>query len=266
MERLATLTSEASFIHPNQRYSRRDYIAAAFLIFLLALFHAAVAFGVVNANLEVNDVRLDTYVYKAAVLYAITFVGFLLLYPVFVMIFVRPKRLTSYLINGLRWYLFSKERWLFSYPVLIIIPLEFSIYTSFKMEIPNLISFWLDEPLFRLDRVIFLGNDPWWVFQQIIGNPNITRAIDFLCHPVWMAILLFSLLFHALGRHSLETRLRFFLSYIAVWALVGNALATLLSSAGPCYFTQVTGDESPYAGLMAYLYSIKTNGLVLNAV
>lgn len=33
-------------------------------------------------------------------------------------------------------------------------------------------------------------------------------------------------------------------------------MATWLSSAGPCYYTTVTNSDSPYQGLMAYLYDV----------
>lgn len=190
----------------------------------------------------------------------------LIIYAVYVMIFVRPRRLSSYLINGYRWYLFSKERVLFSYPVLAIISLEFSIYTFFKHNIPNVNPFWCDVALQKVDEMIFLGNDPWRVFQDLIGKPEITFFIDFLYHPVWLFLLFIFFLYHAYGAHPLKIRVRYFLSCIFVWAGLGNVLAIALSSAGPCYFTRVTGQTSPYAELMVYLHSIKVNGVALGSV
>ncbi|MCG8345816.1 MAG: phosphatase PAP2 family protein [Chlorobiales bacterium] len=266
MKRSLTFINDVSFIKPNQYCSGRDYISATLSILLLALLHAVIVYAVVEMNLDTHKIRIDKYVYQAYLIYSATLVGFLFFYPIFVMVIVRPRRLVSYVIHGCRWHLFSKERLLFSYPVLAIIPLDKSIYSSFKTEISNLNSFWLDAPLYKLDRVIFLGNDPWRTFQQIIGDPNITCVIDFLYHPIWMSLVTITILFHALGRHSLEIRLRFFLSYIIVWAGLGSALATVLSSAGPCYFSQVTGQTSPYAELFGYLYSVKADGFALNAV
>lgn len=266
MKGLRTFTREASFIKPNQAHSGRHYISATLLLLLLALLHAAIVYAVAEISLDTHKVRVDKHIYNVFWIYGVTLAGFLLVYPVFVMGFVRPKRLVSYLKDGYRWHLFSKERVLFSYPVLAIIPLDNSIFSSFKTEIPNLNPFWLDGPLYRLDRAMFLGYDPWQAFQHIIGDPDITRALDFLYHPVWLSLLVIIVLFHALGRHSLEIRLRFFLSFIIVWAVLGSLLATLLSSAGPCYFTQVTGQPTPYAELMGYLHSIKEDGVALNAV
>lgn len=261
-----TITKEASFIKPNRGYSTRHYISAILLLLLLALLYAAIVYAVAEIRPGTHKVRADKYMYSVFWIYGVTLAFFLLVYPVFVMTFVRPRKLVGYLRDGYRWHLFSKERVLFSYPVLVVIPLVQSIFSSFKTEIPNLNAFWFDEPLYRLDRAMFLGNDPWRALQHIIGDPAVTRAIDFLYHPVWLSLLVITVLFHALGRHSLEIRLRFFLTYIIVWAILGSALATLLSSAGPCYFTRITGQPSPYADLMGYLYSVKADGVALSAV
>jgi hypothetical protein len=52
-------------------------------------------------------------------------------------------------------------------------------------------------------------------------------------------------------------RLRFFLSLAGCWILIGNILAALLASAGPCYFTQATGSViDPYIPLFDYLRSV----------
>jgi hypothetical protein len=261
-----TFTREAFFIKPNKNYSSKQYILGASIVLLMALLHAAVVYAVVEMSLHTYKIRFDQYLSYAVIIYGFALIGFIFSYPVYVMSLVRPRKLVSYLIDGYRWHLFSKERLLFSYPILIIIPLDFSIFTFFKNQIPSLNAFWLDSLLCKLDRAIFLGHDPWRTLQQIIGDPHITRVLDFLYFPLWPILFEVMLLFNAFGRHSLIVRLRFFISYIIVWAGLGNALATVLSSAGPCYFTQVTGRSSPYAQLMEYLYSIKVNGVALYAI
>ncbi len=263
MKKSSVFFTDASFIKPNQYCSVGCYALTTLSILFLVLLHASIVYFVVNINLDTNNIRIDKYIYKAFVIYSVVLIGFLFFYPVYVMAFVRPRRLLNYLKNGYQWHLFSKERLLFSYPVLAIIPLDFSIYTSFKNDIPIINPFWLDVPLYKIDRAIFWGSDPWQLFQHIISDPGITRVIDFLYHSVWLYFLIVIVLFHAFGRHSLDVRLRFFLSFIIVWAVLGNALATVLSSAGPCYFSQVTGQAIPYEELMGYLYSIKADGLVL---
>lgn len=260
------LTSEVHFRTPNQYCPTGNYLLATLSIFTLALVHAAIIYTIVTLSLDSHNVRIDKYAEASFIIYSITLAGFLLCYPVFVMIFIRPSKLIRYLQEGYSWHLFSKERLLFSYPILVIIPLDKSIYTSFKTEIPHINPFWLDAPLYKLDQLAFLGHDPWIILQGIGNNPDITRIIDHLYHPAWLLLLVTTFLFHALGRHSLNSRLRFFLSYIIVWTGLGNALATVLSSAGPCYYDLVTGQASPYTELMASLNAMNEPEMTLNAI
>src|SRR5262249_53960831 len=50
-------------------------------------------------------------------------------------------------------------------------------------------------------------------------------------------------------------RMQFFLTFVLLWALLGNVVATLLSSAGPVYYGRVTGLSDPFAPLMSYLHA-----------
>ncbi|MBF0586279.1 phosphatase PAP2 family protein [Prosthecochloris sp. N3] len=261
-----TCIRDVAFVRPNQHCTGQHYVWATLSVLILAFLHTIIIYAVVTLNLDTHQIRVDKYVYNVYIIYSTVLVLFICFYPFFVMFFVRPKKLVKYLINGYRWHLLSKERIFFSYPVLAIIPLDKSIYSSFKAEIPNINPFWLDASLCKLDRIIFLGQDPWRILRQIFSNPEITRVIDFLYHPLWISLLSVTVLFHALGRHSLENRLRFFLGYIIVWTILGNACAAVLSSAGPCYFSQITGQAGPYEELMRYLHSIQTDGQLLNAV
>jgi len=47
--------------------------------------------------------------------------------------------------------------------------------------------------------------------------------------------------------------MQFMLSFVLSWSLLGNALAMLFSSVGPCYYGFVVAGANPFAGLMHYL-------------
>ena len=54
-----------------------------------------------------------------------------------------------------------------------------------------------------------------------------------------------------------ELRKRFFLTLCLSWIFIGNILATILFSAGPCYYSSATGiDSNPYSEQFFYLESI----------
>src|SRR5262249_32546583 len=50
-------------------------------------------------------------------------------------------------------------------------------------------------------------------------------------------------------------RMQFFLTFVLLWALLGNVAATLLSSAGPVYYGRITGLADPVTPLMGYLHA-----------
>lgn len=113
-------------------------------------------------------------------------------------------------------------------------------FGTFKVFIPRIHPFALDGFLSDLDRLV-LGTDAWQLSHAVIG-PAGTRFIDFcygLWFPVWgLAIVFFSLF----AREELQRR--FFLSFFAIWGILGIGLATLLSSAGPCFLDLI---GHPYA-------------------
>ena len=135
----------------------------------------------------------------------------------------------------------------------IITPFQ-STFTSFKEAIPLIQPFTWDQTFMELDYALHLGHHPWVLLQPLVGHPGVTRAIDF-CYMLWF-LLLFA--FPLWMTWSAQRRLRsqFFISFALVWIFLGTVLATLFSSAGPCYYTQVTGAEDPFAPLMAYLDSV----------
>lgn len=265
MKRFTDSTRELSFQRPLVPHSGWDYLRATSLVVCAALLHVASVY--LTAELFLGEHQLKVGKYLGVLLLCVLLAGlFVVLYALSVMVFVRPKRLLRYLGEGVRWHLFSKERLLFSYPVMLVILLDKSVYSSYKTEISNLVPFWLDHFLHDLDRRIFFGHDPWALLHRLSSAEGVVRAIDFFYHPLWLLLLFCMFLYHALGRHALRARVRFFLCYSIVWAVLGNLLATLLSSAGPCYFTKVTGVVGPYDELMALLASVQPDGVQLNAV
>src|SRR5215470_4267737 len=52
--------------------------------------------------------------------------------------------------------------------------------------------------------------------------------------------------------------MRYLITFVLLWVLLGNVAATLLSSAGPVYYGRVTGLPDPFAPLIAYLHQAST--------
>jgi hypothetical protein len=158
----------------------------------------------------------------------------------------------------------SRERVLQALPVLLLWPLFINTFSVGKSLIPVIQPFHLDHALVALDRALHGGVDPWRLLQPLLGHPLITYLLD-KSYALWFFALYISLLLQAAALGDRRLRMQFLLSSILAWALLGNVAATLLSSAGPCFYALIGGDGS-FAPLMAYLHGVADGGLNLIAL
>lgn len=126
-------------------------------------------------------------------------------------------------------------------------------YSTIKTRIPEMIPYRWDEAFMNWDRALFLGNDPWVVFAWMYDSPALIYAMDFI-YDIWAVLLVgvWTLCF-ILTKPAAAIRFRFPLALLLTWFIGGNIAATLMSSAGPCYYGAITGLADPYAGQMAIL-------------
>ncbi len=173
-------------------------------------------------------------------------------YPIYVMAFVRPKRLTGYLLEILRNKYLTRERLLAALPVFVFMPVFFGVVTSLKTLIPVINPYGWDVAFTEWDRVLHGGFHPWQLLQPLLGYPLITAAIN-VTYNSWIVVLYIVLLWQTLSTRNPRLRMQFLLTFVLAWIVLGTFAATALSSAGPVYFGRITGLEDPFAPLMAYL-------------
>jgi hypothetical protein len=169
-----------------------------------------------------------------------------------VMIFVRPDRLTHYLFTSLKPYL-DPVRLSFALPVLALIPVFGTTFTFYKSAISYLHPYGWDVRLTHLDAWLHGGIQPWVWLQPVLGHPLITGAINFF-YNLWFFIVYAVLILQAFDTHNKRLRMRFYLSFLLTWILLGSVAATAFSSLGPCYDPGIAHHVGPYSGLMQYLY------------
>lgn len=150
---------------------------------------------------------------------------------------------------------FSRERLVNLLVPLLLAPLFFSTFSSLKTLIPYVSPFAWDESLMRWDRWLHGGTDPWRLLQPVLGGALPTRAIDAL-YSGWIPAMLGVFLWQAGSTQRGALRMRFLLSFLLCWILIGTVLATALSSAGPCYFGRIAGLPDPFAPLIANLQRV----------
>jgi hypothetical protein len=140
----------------------------------------------------------------------------------------------------------------------------FSIFSSFKVAIPMVQPFAWDEIFMKADWYMHFGHHPWELIHPILAKPVVTKIVD-RTYFLWF-YLLFGVPLWMACTYRRRLRIQFFLSFMLTWIILGTLMATLLSSAGPCYYDRVTGGENPFASLMEYLQSVHQNHSSLFAI
>ena len=127
-----------------------------------------------------------------------------------------------------------------------------SVFFAFKILIPFFHPFDLDPLFAQIDRVLHFGVDPWRITHGLISSAWLTLAING-AYQLWFFVIWVFVMLNMFTVPSAEDRMRFFISVVAVLAVLGSLGATLLSSAGPVYFGAVTGLDDPFIPLMERL-------------
>jgi hypothetical protein len=134
---------------------------------------------------------------------------------------------------------------------IVFLYLNQAIYVTLKINIPKLVPFAWDSAFAAMDRMLFLGTDPWILTHAAFPGALATAGIDAL-YISWFFVVYMSFFAIAELPMNSELRLGFLLAFGIGWALGGSVLATIFSSAGPVYLERLTGDPS-FAPLMARL-------------
>ncbi len=218
--------------------------------------------GYVAAGMSA-DALLDTgdsftpslYSERKAMVDGLFLVLFFTGHALYMMIFVRPRRLGGAILDDLRTRYLTAERLSTALPLLILMPLFISTFTFFKVMIPVINPYSWDATLMALDRALLGGLHPWQALQPLLGYPLVTTIINTV-YNLWFFVMFAIVFWQTFSLANRRLRMRFFLTFVLTWGLLGSLLATALSSAGPVYFARVTGGEDVFLPLMDYLRQV----------
>jgi hypothetical protein len=173
-------------------------------------------------------------------------------YALYVMLCIRPRQLLRYLGSSLREHL-SPARVLFALPALLLLPVFACSFTLIKEAVPLLQPYAWDRQLAGFDQALHGGVHPWQWLQLLFGHPLFTAMLN-LAYHLWFFIMFALMYWLVFCRERAALRMQFLLSFVLSWALLGNVMAVLFSSAGPCYYGLLQVGPDPYAGLLQYLH------------
>jgi protein-S-isoprenylcysteine O-methyltransferase Ste14 len=230
------------------------------LFVTIALGYVAVVIAVAKAIGQPQAVSIVLYSPVMLVLIGLALFAFALGHVVYVTIVLRPERPLKRIAEDWTGRFEVKQRVFAALPILLVLPVFMSAFTSMKSMIPSLNSFSWDPTFAHWDRLIHGGVDPWRLLQPILGHPEATAILNVIYHK-WFLVVSGILIWQATSLRDRFLRQQFFLAFVLSWIFIGSVTALLLPAAGPCYFGRVTGLEDPFQPLMAYLARVHDQGL-----
>lgn len=251
-------------------YQRVEYI----FLLLVAIYVATCA--AVSHAYGLGD-KFQPLMYMERCVVMTTFLGLVYLFysllrVFYIMITVRPQKLTRYLWEDLRRGPLNTQRLLKAIPVFIGFVFFFSAFTSMKQMIPGIHSFSWDQEFAALDHWLHFGIDPWKLLHPFFSIPFITYALN-INYNVWLVAVFAALYWQLFSLANPYARMHFFYAFFFCWVINGTLIAILFSSAGPCFLERLTGSDY-YAPLMAHLnhanekfqiFAVSTQNMVWNA-
>jgi hypothetical protein len=223
----------------------------------LTVTYIAAVFGAASGLGRMGDVSLLHYYSLSIAPFHVAYLFlFLLGRLAYIMAVVRPEGITRHFVAEMGRRFFTLRRLIVALPALVFVPAFLSAFTSFKGMLPAINPFSWDPYFADLDWLLHGGNHPWALLQPLLGTPSVTRAINFV-YLSWFFVLHGALFWQAFSLQAPLLRIRFFLTFVLSWALLGSLGAVYFSSAGPVYYGLVTGLEDPFLPLMDYLRSVE---------
>lgn len=166
---------------------------------------------------------------------------------------VRPKRPSAWLIADVRSVLVDKDRMIGGAITLVMLTVFFTNFSTMKAAIPALHAYAWDPVFARLDAALIGGFDPWTLLWPVLGDPSVLAVLNG-AYVAWLFLVYFMVFVACFTRTNPAARTTFLVAFVLTWAIGGNLLATVFSSAGPAYYA-VLGLGDRFSGLMANLHA-----------
>ncbi|NNE82209.1 MAG: hypothetical protein HKN18_18205 [Silicimonas sp.] len=149
------------------------------------------------------------------------------------------------------------HRWQLQSAMRFLLAALFIASTGYLKELITVLQpFAWDVSFAELDRWLHFGQDPWRLLQPITGSYAVTKTLNIVYHG-WFFAIYFAVFVACFGRGALSRA--FLISFVLAFAIGGNLLATIFSSAGPVYYERL-GLGSDFAPLMSSLEAMNQIG------
>jgi membrane-associated phospholipid phosphatase len=173
---------------------------------------------------------------------------------------VREPNRVSAIKAEVRSFISDRERIVWGFVATGIMAVFLIAFAQFKNLIPTLNPFDWDTRFMELDRFLHFGQLPHEYILPLFGGPYLLSFFTGL-YNIWLFLMYFVLLIACFLRPDSLVRMQFLFAFVLTWAVGGNLLATLFSSAGPVYYG-LLGLGDIYDPLMQHLAEHAETGFV----
>lgn len=116
---------------------------------------------------------------------------------------------------------------------MLLAGIDMLFFMWIKPEVTSLSPFWADKLWADIDNVLFLGIDPWRLFE------GVDLTFHAWAYSFFWAVAIMATLLWLLVQRSSSERSASLLSYFALWSIFGPIGQMLGSAAGPIFYRRI---------------------------
>lgn len=222
------------------------------LLILFVMFHFLAAILVANLTGAAFDPGMAQ---TLAMLFTILlpWFGVILVVRHFILlaVYIRPEKPISHFLKDLKSVLTDVDRIANGILSLMLMTLFVGTFSYFKSIIPFFNPFEWDVAFAEIDRVLHGGTNPYELLRPLLGFPIAITALNAIYH-LWLFLVYFIVFLACFSIRRQKSSAIFLFAFVLIFAIGGNLLATVFSSAGPVYYERL-GLGADFAPLMSML-------------
>ncbi len=140
----------------------------------------------------------------------------------------------------------------------VLMGLVLMSFAQLKRLIPMIQPFSWDQSFMELDQTLHFGLHPYETLHMLLGGHYILSWFAGL-YNAWLLLMYLVLFGACFLKPNSKPRMQYLVAFVLAWAIGGNLMATIFSSAGPPYYA-LLGLGDAYAPLFARLQDHAANG------
>ena len=230
-------------------------------IYAIAVFTFLLAFPVASITKNQPDVATSSS-FAIVLFYLFVFVfSAIIVFKFFHMAIVeKPPSPSMALMRWLYGQIIRDNRLFNCLHLFIAVSLFIAGFGVLKGAIAILHPFAWDQAFLSWDKAIHFGTAPHIWLQPILNSPKAVLFFN-VAYNLWFFIIISSLLIAGANMSCNRNHRSYLTAFMLTWLIAGFFIATVFSSAGPCFYFKA-GFGTDYQDLMGALNAANESGLI----